>query len=98
MLQPLALVPKRRPCTSRLGPAACIGGELARLTSSTPDSVLQNLEELRSSDLRRIRSPGHWRLIAAAGCCQSAQGTATVRDRVGKCAAESLEGHLSSGR
>ena len=64
MLQPLGISAEAEAVYVALGPLRSASvGELARLTSSTPERVAETLDELRKLGLATDSSLGHWRAL-----------------------------------
>jgi hypothetical protein len=95
MLQPLGISAEAEAVYVALGPLPSASvPELARLTSSRPDQVAENLEELRKLGLATDSSRGHWRALPLLDVVNHLKAQRLSEIELASVAAESLESHL----
>jgi len=95
MLQPLGISAEAEAVYVALGPLrSASAGELARLTSLTPEQVAENLEELRRLGLATDSSRGNWRALPLLDVVNQLKAQRLSEIELASVAAESLESHL----
>ena len=95
MLQPLGISAEAEAVYVALGPLPSASiAELARLTSSTPGQVAENLEELRKLGLATDSSQGHWRAQPLLDVVNQLKAQRLSEIELASVAAESLQSHL----
>jgi sugar-specific transcriptional regulator TrmB/DNA-binding CsgD family transcriptional regulator len=95
MLQPLGISAEAEAVYVALGPLPSASvAELARLTSSTPESVAESLEDLRRLGLATDSSQGHWRALPLLDVVNHLKAQRLSEIELASVAAESLESHL----
>ncbi len=95
MLQPLGIGAEAEAVYVALGPLPSASvAELARLTSSTPEQVAENLEELRKLGLATDSSHGRWRALPLLDVVNHLKAQRLSEIELASVAAESLQSHF----
>jgi sugar-specific transcriptional regulator TrmB len=95
MLQPLGISAEAEAVYVALGPLPSASVvDLARLTSLTPETVADTLEELRKLGLATDSSRGNWRALPLLDVINQLKAQRLSEIELASVAAESLESHL----